>query len=128
MSETQNQLNTRKEKIKMREILDAEIELVELLKNNDGFKETFKTYLGEVFKSAKSLCKGNHLTVYYDFKKSRFIACEFMHDWEYTSGEGVDLINLLTIRKSSQYFVEGTIDSIVRGLQREIKYRKRYLL
>lgn len=111
----------------MNDILNAEIELVELLKNNDGFRETFKAYLKEVFKSAKSLCKENHLTVYYDFKKSRFMACEFMHDWEYTSGEGVDLINLLTIRKDSQYFAEGTIDSMIRSLQREIKYRKRYL-
>lgn len=127
MSKTKNQLNTRKEKIKMCEILDAEIELVELLKNNDGFKETFKTYLGEVFKSARSLCKGNHLTVYYDFKKSRFTAYEFMHDWEYISGDGVDIINLLTIRRSSRYSAENAINSIIKDLQEDIEYRKQYL-
>lgn len=106
----------------MNDILNAEIELVELLKNNDGFRETFKAYLKEVFKSAKSLCKGNHLTVYYDFKKSRFIACEFMHDWEYTSGEGEDLINLLIIRKSSRYSAEDAINSIIKNLEKDIQY------
>ena len=106
----------------MCEILDAEIHLVELLKNNDEFRETFKAYLEEVFRSAKSLCKGNHLTVYYDFKKSRFTAYEFINDWDYISGEGVDLINLLTIRRSSRYSVEETINSIIANLQREIDY------
>ena len=111
----------------MNDILNAEIELVELLKNNDGFRETFNTYLKEVLKSAKSLCKGNHLKIYYDFKKSRFMACEFMHDWEYTSGEGVDLINLLSIRRSSRYSVESAINSIIKDLQEDIEYRKQYL-
>ena len=106
----------------MSKILDAEIHLVELLKNNNEFRESFKTYLKGVFKSSRSLCKGNHLTLYYDFKKSRFITCEFMHDWEYTSGEGEDLINLLTIRRSSRYSVEETINSIIANLQREIDY------
>ena len=106
----------------MSEILDAEIHLVELLKKNIEFRESFKTYLKGVFKSGRSLCKGNHLTLYYDFKKSRFITCEFMHDWEYTSGEGEDLINLLTIRRGSRYSVEETINSIIANLQREIDY------
>lgn len=106
----------------MSKILDAEIHLVELLKNKNEFRESFKTYLKGVFKSARSLCKGNHLTLYYDFKKSRFITCEFMHDWEYTSGEGEDLINLLTIRRSSRYSVEDAVNSIIENLQKEIQY------
>ena len=106
----------------MSKILDAEIHLVELLKNNNEFRDSFKTYLKGVFKSSRSLCKDNHLTLYYDFKKSRFITYEFMHDWEYTSGEGEDLINLLTIRRSSRYSVEETINSIIANLQREIDY------
>lgn len=106
----------------MSEILDAEIHLVELLKKNNEFRDSFKNYLKGVFKSAKRLCKGNHLTLYYDFKKPKFITCEFMHDWEYTSGEGVDLINLLTIRRSSKYSVEDAINSIIKNLQREIQY------
>lgn len=111
----------------MNDILNAEIKLVKLLEDNDGFRETFETYLKNVLKSAKGLCKGNHLKVYYDFKKSRFISCEFMHDWEYTSGEGVDLINLLVIRRSSRYSVENAINSIIKDLQEDIEYRSQCL-
>lgn len=106
----------------MSKILDAEIRLVELLKKDNGFRESFKTYLKGVLKSARSLCKGNHLTLYYDFKKSRFITCEFMHDWEYTSGEGEDLINLLIIRRDSKYSVEDAINSIIENLEKDIQY------
>ena len=111
----------------MNDILNAEIELVKMLKDNDGFRETFNTYLKEVLKSAKELCKGNHLKVYYDFKKSRFTAYEFMHDWEYISGDGVDIINLLTITRSSRHSVESAINSIIGDLQEDIEYRKQYL-
>ena len=39
----------------MCEILDAEIHLIELLKKNNEFRDSFKEYLKGVFKSARSL-------------------------------------------------------------------------
>lgn len=108
----------------MSDILNAEIELVKLLKENEEFRDTFKRYLKEVFRSAKELCKRNHLTVYYDFKKSRFTTYEFMHDWEYISGDGVDIINLLKIERNSRYSDKNTINSIIKNLQEEIEHRK----
>lgn len=107
--------------------LTAKIELLGLLKDNDGFRITFKNYLGEVFKSSRELRKRNMMRIHCDLECAKFTADEIKKDGDFALDD--NSLYVIDISKddwntycgNSIKFAIDSVNLIIKRLQEEIK-------